>query len=99
MNEKGKGIEKENENENDASSDGASSRETGILSPLPARGHALRSQDLPQRGSMVSQMSGTTVVSAHPSGIPMVREKRLSRKTKNPMLRNSMASQRSARIE
>ncbi|WQF82830.1 Putative glycoside hydrolase, family 76, six-hairpin glycosidase superfamily [Colletotrichum destructivum] len=99
MNEKGKGIEKENENENDASSDGASSRETGILSPLPARGHALRSQDLPQRGSMVSEMSSTTVVSAHPSGIPMVREKRLSRKTKNPMLRNSMASQRSARIE
>ncbi|KZL80856.1 glycosyl hydrolase family 76 [Colletotrichum incanum] len=89
MNEKGKGID------NDASSDGASSRENGVLSPLP-----LKAQDMSdQRGSVRSQMSGTTVISAHPSGIPMVREKRLSRKNKDPTLRNSVASRQSARIE
>ncbi|GKT42664.1 mannan endo-1,6-alpha-mannosidase DCW1 [Colletotrichum spaethianum] len=94
MNEKGKGID------NDVSSDGASSHENGILSPLPPKGHDVNGQrDLPQRGSMISQMSDTTVVSTHPPGIPMVREKRLSRKNKNLTLRNSIASQRSARIE
>ncbi|KXH62042.1 glycosyl hydrolase family 76 [Colletotrichum nymphaeae SA-01] len=94
MNEKGKGID------NDASSDGGSSRENGILSPLPTKGYTMSShQGLPQRGSVLSHMSGTTAVTDPPPGIPMVREKRLSRKSRNPALRNSIASQRSARIE
>ncbi|KDN66595.1 putative glycosyl hydrolase family 76 [Colletotrichum sublineola] len=94
MNEKGKGIDQ------DASSDGASSRENAILNPLSLTGHDMSGhRDLPQRGSMASEMSDTTVVSTFPTGIPSVREKKLSRTNKHPTLRNSVASQRSARIE
>ncbi|KAJ3957057.1 hypothetical protein N0V92_006369 [Colletotrichum tropicale] len=87
LNEKGKGVDR------DTSSDGRSSRDHGIITPLPTKAHAF--DDGRQRGSMVSQMSGATDV----AGIPMVREKRLSRKSRNPALRNSVASQQSARIE
>jgi len=94
MNEKGKGIDQ------DASSDGASSRETGIMTSLPLKGNdASGHRYLPQPDSMVSEMSGTSAISARPTRIPMVREKRLSRTNGHSTLRNSVPSQRSARIE
>ncbi|KAF6826146.1 cell wall glycosyl hydrolase [Colletotrichum musicola] len=90
MNEKGKGVDHE------ASSDGASSPGRGIMSPLPVASPAFTNEKgVVQRGSVRSSMTGTTVM----SGVPMVREKRLSRKNRNPALRNSVASQQSARIE
>ncbi|KAK1585378.1 family 76 glycosyl hydrolase [Colletotrichum navitas] len=94
MNEKGKGIDQ------DASSDGASSRGTGIMTSLPLKGNdASGHRYLPQPDSMVSEMSGTSAISARPTRIPMVREKRLSRINGHSTLRNSVPSQRSARIE
>ncbi|TEA15811.1 Mannan endo-1,6-alpha-mannosidase DCW1 [Colletotrichum sidae] len=90
MNEKGKGIDHDN------SSDEASSHGHGVMAPIPAKGHTSNNdRGASQRGSGMSQMTGTTVV----SGVPMVREKRLNRKSRNSALRNSVASQQSARIE
>ncbi|GKT96421.1 glycosyl hydrolase family 76 protein [Colletotrichum tofieldiae] len=82
MNEKGKGID------NDASSDGASSRENGILSPPPLKGQDCDVSNERHNGDLSPSL-----------GIPMVREKRLSRKNKDATLRNSVASRQSARIE
>ncbi|KAL0937392.1 Mannan endo-1,6-alpha-mannosidase DCW1-like protein 1 [Colletotrichum truncatum] len=90
LNEKGKGVD------HDASSDGASSQGNGVTSPLPMKGEVVTSEKgVPQRASAISQATGTTTV----LGIPMVREKRLSKKAKHPELRNSVASEQSARIE